>query len=63
MIDGTYLASWCLLVASNGSHVIGWQWAHKENTAAYLALLNRFGRPDLVVTDGHRGALAAVNPL
>lgn len=63
MIDGTYLASWCLLIASNGSHVIGWQWADKENTAAYLALLQRFVRPDLVVTDGHRGAWSAITTL
>ena len=31
MADGTYFQDWCLIVAFNGKHVIGWQWAEKEN--------------------------------
>lgn len=52
MIDGTYMSSWCVLVAFNGKHVLGWQWADKENKAAYIQLLSRFPPPDIVILDG-----------
>ena len=63
MIDGTYFHSWCLLVATNATHVIGWQWTARENAPAYLALLDRFAPPDLVITDGHAGAYKAITTL
>lgn len=60
MIDDTYFATWCLLVAYNGSHVIAWQWAERENTAAYRALLDKLVTPRVTITDGHRGSYAAI---
>lgn len=44
-VDGTYVPyGWCMLVAvgEDGSP-IGWQWCHKENTAAYRALMRSNG--------------------
>ncbi|MFC5369447.1 transposase [Arcanobacterium bovis] len=60
MADGTYFQDWRLIVAFNGHHVIGWQWAEKENKAAYLAALSRFPPPQIVVIDGHKAAFEAV---
>ena len=63
-IDGIYLPyGWCLLIARNTTHVVAWQWATRENTAAYTALLGQLTPPDLVTTDGARGALTALNAL
>lgn len=40
-IDGIYLPyGWCLLIARNTIHVVAWQWATRENSAAYTALFN-----------------------
>lgn len=63
MIDGTYMSGWCILVAFNGKHVLGWQWADKENKTAYIQLLSRFPPPNIVILDGHRGAFEAVKEL
>lgn len=60
MLDGTYLQDWCLLIAFTGQYVRGWQWCDRETKAAYQVLLHRLPGPDLVVTDGSRGALAAI---
>lgn len=63
-IDGIYLAyHWCLLIAHDGTHVITWQWCHRENAPAYTALLSRLAPPDLITTDGHGGALKALKTL
>ncbi len=52
-INGIRLSGgWVLLVARSPTHVIGWQWAASENTAAYTALLERLPPPNLVTTDG-----------
>lgn len=60
-IDGIYLAGgWVLLIACTTSHVLAWQWASSENTAAYQGLLQHIAPPDLVTTDGAAGALAAI---
>lgn len=61
IVDGTYFQGWCLLVAFNGSHVIGWQWCDRESKAAWGALLARFPAPDVVVTDGGTGLRAALD--
>ncbi|HLR55257.1 MAG TPA: IS1249 family transposase [Actinomycetales bacterium] len=61
IVDGTYFQGWCLLVAHNGKHVIGWQWCDRENKAAWAALLERFPAPDVVVTDGGTGLRAALD--
>lgn len=61
IIDGIYLSHhWCLLIATNGSHVIGWQWCDRESVAAWQALLSRFPAPTVVITDGGPGALKAI---
>lgn len=61
IIDGIYLAhGWCLLIATNGARVIGWQWCNRESTAAWQALLRKFPAPLVVVTDGGPGALKAI---
>ncbi|MDU5379706.1 MAG: transposase [Actinomyces sp.] len=61
IIDGIYLSHhWCLLIATNGSHVIGWQWCDRESVAAWQALLSKFPAPTVVITDGGPGALKAI---
>ncbi|GAA3076798.1 transposase [Nesterenkonia aethiopica] len=61
IVDGTYFNGWCVLIAHNGTHVIGWQWCDKESKAAWAALFKRFPAPDVVVTDGGTGLRAAVD--
>lgn len=61
IVDGTYFSSWCVLVAHNGRHVIGWQWCASENKAAWGALIRRFPAPDVVVTDGGHGLRSALD--
>lgn len=60
MVDGTYLQGWCLLIASNGTHVRDWQWCDRESKAAYQALFERLPAPELVVVDGGQGVAAAL---
>lgn len=60
-IDGTYIPyGWCVLIASTPEGVIAYQLCHRENKAAYRALLSRIPAPIVVVTDGDKGALAAI---
>ncbi len=59
-IDGMWPGSWVLLVARSPTHVIAWQWAASESTAAYTALLAPTTPPDLATTDGADGALKAL---
>ena len=61
IVDGTYFGGWCVLIAHNGTHVIGWQWCDRESKAAWVALFTRFPAPDVVVTDGGAGLRAAVD--
>lgn len=61
IVDGTYFGTWCVLVAHNGSHVIGWQWCASESKAAWGELLRRFPAPDVIVTDGGRGLRSALD--
>lgn len=61
-IDGTYLDyGWMLLVARSKDHVLAWQWAGHESSAAYEALFAQLIHPDAVITDGAAGALKAIN--
>ena len=60
MLDGTYFQDWCVIIASTGEHVRGWQWCNQESKPAYRALLERLPAPDMVVVDGGRGAAAAL---
>lgn len=60
MLDGTYLQGWCLLIAYNGRHVLGWQWCDRESKPAWTALLQRLPAPEMVVIDGGPGIAAAL---
>ena len=60
-IDGTYIThGWCVLVAASTDGVIAYQLCAKESKASYMALLSRIPAPIVVVTDGDKGALAAI---
>lgn len=61
LVDGTYFGSWCVLIAHNGSHVIGWQWCTSESKASWGQLLKRLPAPDVVVTDGGTGLRSALD--
>jgi hypothetical protein len=61
IVDGTYFGGWCVLIAFDGQHVLGWQWCDQEKKAAWAALLKRFPAPDVVVTDGGTGLRAALD--
>lgn len=64
IIDGKHLPyNWCVLIARTPKHVLGYQFAGSENTAAYCALLSRFPAPDIVITDGAKGSLKAIQTL
>lgn len=61
LVDGIWVGSWCLLIArSDTGHVIAWQWAARESTAAWSALFNQIPPPDVVVTDGGSGIRSAL---
>nr|WP_263862673.1 IS1249 family transposase [Bifidobacterium platyrrhinorum] len=62
MADGTYVPyGWCLLVLTgDDGRPVKWQWCSTETTAAYRQLFGRLNRPGLLVCDGGRGCLAAV---
>lgn len=60
-VDGTYVPhGWCMLVAiGDDGATIGWQWCHRENRAAYHALMRSLTPPDLLVCDGAAACLGA----
>ena len=62
MADGTYMGhGWCLITAIDGEsgEVLAFQWCAHESKAAYLALFSGISAPDVLITDGLRGAEAA----
>ena len=62
MADGTYMGhGWCLIIAIDGEsgEVLAFQWCAPESKAAYLALFSGIPTPDVLITDGLRGAEAA----
>lgn len=61
MIDGTYIGTWCLLIATDEHHTpIAWQWASGESQAAWAALLRQVPAPLVVICDGGTGVRAAL---
>jgi len=61
MIDGTYLGSWCLLIATDEHHTpLAWQWCSVESQAAWTALLQQLPAPLVVICDGGSGVRAAL---
>lgn len=63
--DGTYVPyGWCLLVATGeDGGPLAWQWCDRENAAAYRGLFGGIARPDVLVTDGGAGCVAAAGEL
>jgi transposase, mutator family len=60
-IDGIWLHhDWVLLIARTTTDVIGWQWAARESTTAYQALLTPIPPPQVETTDGAPAALKAI---
>jgi hypothetical protein len=55
MLDGTYFQDWCLLIATDGHHVLDWQWCDREKKVAWAQILQRWPAPRLVVMDGGTG--------
>ncbi|MGW0018034.1 IS1249 family transposase [Rhodococcus sp. NPDC003382] len=60
ILDGTYFQSWCLLIATDGHHVIDWQWCDREKKIAWLQILERHPAPTVAVIDGGTGLHAAL---
>ncbi|MCK8673928.1 IS1249 family transposase [Rhodococcus sp. HM1] len=60
ILDGTYFQSWCLLIATDGHHVIDWQWCDREKKIAWLQILERHRAPTVAVIDGGTGLHAAI---
>ena len=61
IVDGTYFQGWCLLVAFDGRHVVGWQWCDRESIASWTALLTQLPAPRVIVCDGATGLRAALD--
>lgn len=61
LVDGIWVGSWCLLIAlSDTGHVLAWQWAARESTAAWTALFEQVPPPEVIVTDGGSGIRSAI---
>jgi hypothetical protein len=61
ILDGTYFQKWCLLIATDGRHVIDWQWCDREKKIAWQQILQRHHVPHMVVIDGGTGLHAAIS--
>ncbi|NWN87699.1 MAG: IS1249 family transposase [Micrococcaceae bacterium] len=53
MLDGTYFNGYCVLVAYNGAHVVGWQYCDREKNASWTLLIQDLPAPDIAVVDGN----------
>lgn len=60
-IDGTYIGSSCLLIAADPTHAVSWYWCHTENSTSYQRLFDQITQPEIITTDGAKGALKAIN--
>ncbi|WP_449405306.1 transposase-like zinc-binding domain-containing protein [Leucobacter celer] len=50
LIDGTYIGSWCLLIATDEQHTpLAWQWCSAESQAAWEALQRQVPAPLVVI--------------
>jgi len=64
IIDGTYLADYGLLIATNEHQKpLAWQWCSTESEAAWTALLQQIPAPHVVVCDGGSGVHAALKQI
>ncbi|ORA97070.1 IS256 family transposase [Mycolicibacter minnesotensis] len=60
ILDGTYFQSWCLLIATDGAHVLDWQWCDREKKIAWQQILQRLPAPRMAVVDGGAGLHSAL---
>ncbi|QXQ09346.1 IS1249 family transposase [Paeniglutamicibacter sp. Y32M11] len=61
-MDGIYLGrGWCCLIAIANGKTIGWQWCDSEKRVAWIALLEQFPAPRVVIIDGGSGLAAALS--
>jgi hypothetical protein len=61
IMDGTYFQDWCLLIATDGTHVLDWQWTDREKKISWTQILARWPAPKMVVIDGGPGIYAALH--
>jgi Transposase, Mutator family len=60
-MDGIYLGrGWCALIAIANGKTLGWQWCDSEKKVAWLALLEQFPAPRVVIIDGGSGLASAL---
>lgn len=45
ILDGTYFQTWCLLIATDGRHVLDWQWCDREKKIDWAQILTRLPTP------------------
>ena len=60
ILDGTYFQKWCVLIATDGKHILDWQWTNREKKIAWMQILQRWPAPRMVVIDGGTGLYAAI---
>lgn len=60
ILDGTYFQTWCLLIATDGRHVLDWQWCDREKKIAWAQILTRLPAPRIAVVDGGTGLHSAL---
>ena len=60
-MDGIYLGrGWCCLIAIANGKTLGWQWCDSEKKVAWVALLEQFPAPQVVIIDGGSGLASAL---
>lgn len=60
-VDGIHLGrKACILICSDGKHVLGWYACRNENTKSWMALMQRIAAPKVVVSDGGSGFWTAL---
>ena len=61
ILDATYFQNWRVLVATDGKHVLDWQWCDREKKVAWAQIPQRWPAPRLLVMEGGIGLHAAVH--
>jgi len=65
IVDGTYVngVKICILISLDEEDHIFWAFVERERYLSWVAFLERFARPDIVVADGQKGLKSAVDAL
>nr|WP_257994041.1 transposase [Corynebacterium ulcerans] len=63
MNEGTFFQSWCLVVAYNSTHVLGWQWVRKDDKTTCAQVYTYFPRPSAAVISGDESTAQAIQSL